>query len=265
MIDKLNTYMVMSARHGRREADSHYRISGKGIVTQQILNRVEVDHTPLDIIVVDEEGIAIGRPNCTCILDVYTQMPLGLYIGFEPPSELSVIHALRQAILPKAELIKTYHEIENGWPTYGIPALLVCDNGLEFHSKNLRRICAELNIELQFCPKQTPNYKGCVERFLGTLNTQVCHKLKGTTFSNINQRGNYDSVGLACITQDELKEMIYQWLVDVYCQSSHGDFEETPVTKWHKSRKNIEPRLPESKSNLDLILTREHQRKITHQ
>jgi len=74
---------------------------------------------------------------------------------------------------------------------------LVCDNGLEFHAEQLRRMCAELNIELQFCPRKQPHYKGAIERFLGTFNRQIAHKIEGTTFSNIEQRGDYDAEKLA--------------------------------------------------------------------
>lgn len=42
--------------------------------------------------------------------------------------------------------------------------------------------------------------KGAVERFLGTLNRAVCHRLSGTTFSNIQQRNEYDSASSAKTT-----------------------------------------------------------------
>jgi len=49
------------------------------------LERVELDHTVLDLIVVDEEDrLPIGRPTVTLALDVYSGLPAGLYVGFEP-------------------------------------------------------------------------------------------------------------------------------------------------------------------------------------
>lgn len=266
MLDKLDDYEVRTARYGRKNADYYFRSVGRGVTTKHILERVEVDHTPLDIMVVNEEtGIVEGRPYLTCLLDVKSRMPLGVEIDFEPPSVLSVMKALKQAIWFKDWVNETYPTIKNHWPAYGIPNTLICDNGLEFHSEQLHRVCAELNVELVYCPKQQAHYKGCVERFFGTLNRQVCHKLKGTTFSNIRQRGDYQSVKEACVTLKELKANIYQWLIDVYCQSLHKFLQNSPFNEWQQGIKHIEPLLTESLQSLDLILSHQYRRKINHQ
>lgn len=69
-------------------------------MTHHILERVEVDHTPLDVIVINERtGLADGRPTLTLLLCRHSRMVLGFSIGFEPPSELSVMRALRHADL----------------------------------------------------------------------------------------------------------------------------------------------------------------------
>jgi len=48
------------------------------------LERVELDHTVLDLIVVDEEDrLPIGRPTVTLALDVYSGLPAGVHVGFE--------------------------------------------------------------------------------------------------------------------------------------------------------------------------------------
>lgn len=266
ILDKVDKYDVLTARHGKHVADKHFRTSGAGVVVNHILERVEVDHTPLDVIVVNEKtGLPDGRPTLTLLLDRYSRMPLGFEIGFEPPSELSVMRALRNSILSKNYIKKMYPDIENYWPAYGIPNTLVCDNGLEFHSHQLRRMCAELNIELQFCPKKQPQYKGAIERFLGTLNRAVCHSLPGTTFSNIQQRGQYDAPNSAKISLCTLKDLIHQWIIDIYCQRTHRITNRTPLALWNDGLQMIEPILPESLAQLDLILTREIKRKLTHQ
>lgn len=55
MLDKLDEYEVRTARYGRKNADYYFRIVGKEVTTKHILERVEVDYTPLDIMVVNEE------------------------------------------------------------------------------------------------------------------------------------------------------------------------------------------------------------------
>ncbi|NVJ47268.1 MAG: transposase [Cytophagia bacterium] len=264
-INKLNDYEVTSAREGKIVANKKYRVSGKGVKTNSILERVEVDHTPLDVIVVDPvTGYTEGRPYLTALLDHRSRYPLGIEIGFEPPSQISVMRALRNSILPKSDLKQKYKDLDFEWPAYGIMNTLICDNGLEFHSKLLQGVCNSLNIELQFCPKGKPEYKGSVERFLGTLNRAVCHNLPGTTFSNIRDRGNYDSEKEALITLEQLKELINEWIVNIYSQSLQKGIQNTPFKEWVEGLENNEPILPESVEHLDLLLTREETRKLTH-
>jgi len=175
------------------------------------------------------------------------------------------MRALRHAITPKTYVSEEYPEVENAWLAFGIKVTLVCDNGLEFHAHQLRRMCAELNIELIFCPKKQPHYKGAIERFLGTFNRQLSHKIEGTTFSNIEQRGDYDAENLANLTLAEFKKLLHVWLIDVYIQAPHKSLGITPALAWKDGLKIIEPVLPESKEKLDLILAIQKTRKLNHE
>lgn len=264
-INRLDKELVISSRKGKRIAQQYFRQTGLGVAVAHILERVEVDHTTLDIMVFNENTKQVdGRPTLTALIDVYSRMILGIEIGFEPPSQLSVMRALKNSILPKN--IKREEKLnKHDWPAYGIPITLVCDNGMEFHAKDLRRMCAELNIELIFCPKQQPHYKGHIERFMGTLNRQVCHLIQGTTFSNITMRGDYNSIDSATITLSELKQLIYQWLITDYIQSPHKGIGTIPIKKWQEGLSILPPRLPESAEYLNFILTIEFERLLSHE
>lgn len=266
IINKLDKYECMAARQGKHTATTHFRAVGAGVATKYILERVEVDHTPLDVMVINRNtGLADGRPWLTVLLDKHSRMPLGIEIGFEPPSELAVMSALRNSINPKSFIAKKYPNISKDWPAYGIPTTLICDNGREFHAKNLQRMCAELNIEIQFCPKKQPNYKGAVERFLGTLNKAVSHRLPGTTFSNITQRNKYQSEVMARVTLAELKSLIYEWLVDIYCHETNRMTGKPPYELWQDGLLRRQPLMPESIDQLNLILAKEMTRKLNHE
>lgn len=261
----LDKYEVIRAQQGKRAAKKEFRVTGAGVYPDHILGRTEIDHTPLDLIVVDDETfLPIGRPNLTCIIDKASRALLGYSLDFEPPSELSVIRALRQALFSKANLKKTTPDIENEWMAYGIPMCLVVDNGLEFHSKMLRQLCYELNIELVFCPKQEPQFKGCIERILGSINRGVSHKCAGTTFSNIRERGDYPSEEQARITLKEANLIITQWIVDVYHQRRHSITGYTPDYLWKEGLANVEPRLPESTDAFTLASAKPYSRCVAH-
>jgi putative transposase len=260
-VNSLDKYTVIAAREGKRVADECFRMTGAGPDVRYILERVEVDHSTLDVFVIDDlTGQTIGRPFITLLIDGYSRMLLGWYIGFEPPSQLSVMRALRHAILPK----ELEGNAENCLPTYGIPNVLICDNGLEFHSHLLKRLCVELNIDLQFCPKHQPRYKGKIERVLGTLNREVCHRIAGTSFSNISQRADYDSIAKACVSLNQLRELVMDWVLNDYSQRIHRTTKRVPTKLWTEGLQVIEPNLPESVLSLQFALTQQIRRTLTN-
>lgn len=265
-IDKLDQHDLVLAKKGKRFAEKQFRESGQGVLVKNILERVEFDHTPLDLIVIDEKtNLPVGRPNLTCLIDKASRSILGYSLSFEPPSELSVIRALRQALFSKYTLKEQLTDLTNEWIAYGVPMVLVVDNGMEFHSKMLRQLCYELNIELVFCPKQEPQLKGCIERTLGTLNREVSHHCAGTTFGNISERGDYESAKLARVTLAEANDLITRWIVDVYHQRRHTTTRYTPDYLWKEGLTKIEPRLPESTSAFDLASARPYmERRLAH-
>ncbi len=93
-------------RPGRRRAESSV---SEGPRLSHVLERVEIDHTLLDLFLVDEDDrLPIGRPTLTLAIDGYSRMPFGLFVGFEPPSYLAVMGCLLHGILPKPDARKLY-------------------------------------------------------------------------------------------------------------------------------------------------------------
>lgn len=264
LFDKLDPYEVMRARKGQSVAEKHFRITGAGPVVNRILERVEVDHSPLDVMVIDKvTQEAIGRPNLTVYIDYYSKMMLGMEIGFEPPSSVSVMRALKNSILTK-EYISKFPRVKEKWESYGIPHALICDNGSEFHSHDLKRVCEELNIELQYCPKRNPHYKGAVERYIKTLNNAVSHNLPGTTKTNINERGDYESIKHAVCTLDDVIALVHEWFVNIYQNTQHRTTLRTPAKLWKEGLSIVEPVLPESAEKLDIITCKQAIRMLSH-
>lgn len=56
-----------------------------------ILEQVQIDHTVIDVIVVDErERQPTGRPYLTVAIDVYSRCIIGMVVTLEAPSAVSV-------------------------------------------------------------------------------------------------------------------------------------------------------------------------------
>ncbi|MCK9259721.1 MAG: DDE-type integrase/transposase/recombinase [Azoarcus sp.] len=253
LLKRTDAYDKVRLREGKSAADKRFRLVKGRVRTGHILERVEVDHTPLDLFLIDERtGLPLGRPTLTVLIDHHSRMLFGYYLSFGDPSAAAVMGALRHAILPKrppADVIPGL-KIENPWPCYGRPDLLVLDNGLEFHGNDLESVAFDLDIRLQYCPKHQPQFKGTVERHLKTINYFFCHQLPGTSFARLHERGDYDPQKHALLTLGEFKQLFEKWVVDVYAQTTHRGIGTTPWDKWHEGLKHREPKLPEDLHDL---------------
>lgn len=96
------------------------------------LEIVQVDHTKVDVIVVDEETRKpIGRPWLTLAMDVFSRMVTGFYLTMDPPSRLSISLCLLHAVYDKTAWLKD-RMIEEDWPSAGLPETIHVDNGADF-------------------------------------------------------------------------------------------------------------------------------------
>lgn len=253
-----------AARYGRPAAERRFRaVLGKNIVNAP-LEGVEIDHTRIDAFVVDDETyLPLGRPWFTICLDKRTRFILGFSLSFDPPSHTTVARALKHAMLPKGDISKVYTTVENAWAAYGIMDGIVVDNGPEFHSESLEAACFSLGIDIQYCPRKQPWFKGAVERVQGTLNRGIAHGLPGTTFSNILDKADYDAAKKATVTLKTLREIIHIWIIDYYHQRPHKGLGDTPAHAWKIETAGMDIRLPANPRELDAVLGKIASRRLT--
>ncbi len=265
-INNIEAYDRYAARYSQLSATRKFRSTLHMNVTDHPLECAEIDHTLLDLMVVDEAtGMPFGRPWLTVCIERYTRCVLGINLGFEPPSYLTVARCLKHAFLPKVGLQEQYPEIKNAWLAHGVMSKLIVDNGLEFHGLGLEAVCLSLGIDLQFTPRKTPWWKGAVERFIGTLNRNVAHGVPGTTFSNIFDKADYDPVKNAVISLNKLNLILNKWIVDSYHQAPHRSLDRiSPELKWTSSIQPEDISLPDNPARLDAILGKAEQRTVTH-
>ncbi|WP_431049263.1 hypothetical protein [Roseateles sp. L2-2] len=252
-IEKIGRYQRLSRRYGRKVAEVKTSVYGKGPGAERLLDRVEADHARLNVICIDAEtGAILGRPWITVLIDVASRMIVAAVIGFETPNAQTVLSALKQAILPKDALLRRY-KVKGSWPACGVMVSLVCDNGTEFHSDAVEKACTDIGVTLVFCPRNEPRYKGVIERFMKTINHDCVHTLPGTTFSNPKERGDYDSEGSAVLTIDQLRALMYRWIVEVYAQEFHRGIQASPLQRWDELAKLRPPVLPRHPEVLDVM------------
>ncbi|ABA87387.1 integrase core domain protein [Syntrophotalea carbinolica DSM 2380] len=224
----------MSCRHGADKAEETFGpVLGSFPEADWPLAVIQIDHTKLDIILVDDlDRRPVGRPWITLAIDVFSRMVAGLYVSFDPPSALSVGLCLSHAILGKEKWLAK-HQITTPWPVWGLPGTVHADNAKEFRGNMLKRACQDYQIDLVWRPVARPHFGGHIERLLGTFNEDI-HALPGTTFSNIQQREGYDSEGSAAMTLSEFEKWLAIFITEVYHQKAHSAIKTSPIQMFER-------------------------------
>ncbi|MCX4821592.1 DDE-type integrase/transposase/recombinase [Streptomyces sp. NBC_01142] len=90
-IARLDPATPVGAREGREAARRLRSACGVPPAVTEVLEQVQVDHTPVDVIVADEQHrLPIGRPYLTVAIDVVSRCVVGLVVTLEAPSATSV-------------------------------------------------------------------------------------------------------------------------------------------------------------------------------
>lgn len=265
LIKDLPAYDVFAARYGVDAANHKFRNAVNSAPTYRPLERAEVDHTELDILIVDAKtGLTLGRPWITLIIDVYTRCILGFSLSFDPPSHMTVTRALKMALQPKIDLRKRWPIINGEWPMFGLMQNLVTDNGLEFHGTSLEDACFMLGIGLSYCPRKKSWWKAVIERTIGTLNRNVTDGLPGRTFSSIEEKGDYQPNKKAIISLEAMEEIIAKWIVDIYHSTVHETLGKKPQSVWEEEMPLEDIPFVTNMHELDAIMGEVAKRILTH-
>lgn len=232
-LENIRAEEIAHRREGPRSASARRLTSaaGHGPISKGPLDIVQIDHTPVDIILVDEiSRLPVGRPWLTVAIDLYSRCITGFLVSFEAPSATSVGLCLAHGGVEKRAYLDGLG-LDTDWPVAGVPRVLHLDNAAEFHSEALARGCQQHGIGLEYRPKGQPHFGGVIERLIGTLMGLV-HDLPGTTFSNPAERGTYDSDAAAVLTLSELEHWLALAITGRYHHEVHEGLMEPPLARW---------------------------------
>jgi putative transposase len=161
----------------------------------------QADHTKLDILVLDQAGRP-ARPWLTVILDDHSRAIAGYTVNLGAPSAVQTALALRQAILRKSD---------PGWVVHGLPDVLYTDHGSDFISEHITQSCVDLHIRLIYSTVGRPQGRGKLERFFGSLTTELLPHLPGHLVAG--QLASPPGQSL-----HELDDAIGRWITGTYHQ-----------------------------------------------
>lgn len=232
-IDQIDRKLKVIRRESPQKAHREFHVNAGAFPHADTpLSVIQIDHTPLDIIVVDEDyRLPLTKPWITLAIDVYSRMVAGFYISFDTPSAASVGSCLAHSILPKDTWLAE-HDIDAEWPCWGLPRTVHADNAKEFRGKMITKACDLYGINMEWRPVARPHFGGHIERLLGTFAKKI-HNLPGTTFSNTREREGYDSSKESVFTLKEF-ESWFANQVQAYHHDIHSEINCTPLSKYEE-------------------------------
>lgn len=195
----------------------------------------QADHTMLDVMILDADGKE-ARPWLSTVLDDHSRVLAGYMVFLGAPSALNTSLALRQAIWRKAD---------PAWQVCGIPDMLYIDHGTDFISQHLEQAAADLRITLTYSAIARPQGRGKIERFFGTINTELLPGLPGHVYKG-------KPVSPPRLSLSELDALIGAFIVTNYNVRPHSSIGSSPLDAWRGD--GWLPRMPETLSELDALL-----------
>ena len=196
----------------------------------QPLDVVQIDHTQLDIFVVDEDNrLPLKCPWITIVFDVYSRMVLGFYISFDSPGAYGTGLALYRAIVGKEKWLAELG-VDEEWPCWGFPTKIHADNAREFRGDMLKRACEQYGMSIGFRSLKRPEYGSHIERWLGTLMQEI-HELPGPRHKP-HKRGDFNPEEDSAYTLRELEYHIATYITGVYHQKMHSGINSSPLQRW---------------------------------
>lgn len=251
------------AQVGRVQAKHLFRGgSGPGIPSA-CLDLVEYDETRVPTFLFDERlGVPLGRPWLAWYVDRYSSIPVGIYVGFENPSDLTITSALRHCCLPKAYVAREYPSIVNHYVAAGIPRHVVFDNGLAQWGQTIEQVGFDLDMSISYTAPRTPWFKARVEGMFEVLNRTLLREMPG--FVLAKDMHEYDPTKHGCMGLRHFLHVLHAWLVDVFMQEPHGLLMQSPAALWEKGTRNHAPSFLAQSQELDLLFGIKRMGRLDH-
>ncbi|MHC2467422.1 hypothetical protein [Bradyrhizobium embrapense] len=198
----IKTHYRPSVRYRAREGEKKWLLEGRAILgqgdhgTQGPGDKYQVDATVADIYLVSQydRRRIVRRPVIYFVIDVWSRLIVGIYVGFEGPSWAGAMMALINMVTPKVEFCKQY-EIGidfDDWPSHHPPKALLADRG-ELSSVGLTEpIERSLRIKIENAGPGRADLKALVERRFGIVPAVFKPFTPGYVEADFGERGVRD-------------------------------------------------------------------------
>lgn len=156
----------------------------------------------------------VGRPIIYFVIDVYSHLITGMYIGFEGPSWAGMMMAIANAASDKKEFCSSYgiHISDEWWPSAHLPEIIIGDRG-ELEGYSVNSLINGLNISIENTPSFRPDWKGIVEKLFDTTQEKIKPFLPGYIQTDFGERGAKDYRLEAKLTLEQYTKIIINFVL----------------------------------------------------
>lgn len=248
-IRELDSAYITRRREGVAAERRQTRVNRGGLTSTRILERVELDGSLLDLVVLtDCREMILGRPYLIILRDHYSGSVLGFNVQYGAgESAIASIKALECAIHPKTAFHEQFPRLKNYWRMHGLPELLVMDASRGFQSTDMQEFCATIGLPVMTTTTRMPWLKGTVESAFNAINTAL-HPMPGAVLkANPKAAEKHDAHKYAAISRSEFMEILTTWIVDVVNQKPKKSDKDprrvgfSPDELWQASAKTVPP------------------------
>jgi hypothetical protein len=212
------------ARQGRKKYEKDFRAVLGSSTTETIGpgSRYQIDATVADVYLISRYNSdwIIGRPVVYLVVDVFSRMVVGLYIGLEGPSWAGAMMALANVVTDKQAFCREYGiEIpKSAWPCENLPDVLLADRG-EFEGFHVERLISAFNLHVENAAPYRADWKGIVEKQFDTIQRKVKPFLPGYVDKDFQERGARDYRLDAKLTLEQFIQLIIKQVI--YYNTKH--------------------------------------------
>ena len=243
-------------------SDSLHGVLGPG-------DMVEIDACEADVSLVStaDSNKTIGRPVVYFMIDVYTRAIIAMSVAFDNNSILGVTNLFLNLADNKKEYCSRYgmgFDDDAIWPSNIKPRRIRVDRGSEFKSKEFRRICNELGIELQIVSGASGSLKGVVEQSFHQMHSRQNEHLEDNGL--IEKRYDSNHHKEATLNIEQYTKMVINFVL-MHNQQYDKNYPLTremmdkkiqpiPAILWKYGANKIEPsRIPDKDQYLYTLMT----------
>lgn len=201
--------------------------------------RYQIDATIADVYLVsrtDRKKI-IGRPVLYIVIDVFSRMIVGIYVGLEGPSWVGAMMALSNTASDKQNFCKqSGREIDaEDWPCHHLPATILGDRG-EIESRMIETLINNFNVTVESAAAYRADWKGIVEQRFRLIPSKFKPYVPGYIDVDYRARGGKDYRLDAVLDLDQFTRIIIE------CVLYYNNYHE--LKRYDKDRDLAEDNIP---------------------